>query len=49
MIYRDYRTKKKEVVRRNTEIAQHLVQLVLEKERLKKKFWLVCEVVLTFR
>ena len=33
MIYRDYRTKKKEVVRRNTDtmIHQHLEELVLEK------------------
>ena len=45
MIYRDYRTKKKEVVKRNTEtmIHQHLEELVLEKERLKNEFQLVCE------
>ena len=51
MIYRDYRIKKKEVVRRNTEtmIHQHLEELVLEKERLKNEFKLVCEVVQTFR
>ena len=43
MIYRDYRTKKKEIVRRNTEtmIHQHLEELVLEKERLKNEFQLV--------
>ena len=51
MIYRDYRTKKKEVVWRNTEtmIHQHLEELVLEKERLKNEFQLVCDVVQTFR
>ena len=51
MIYRDYRTKKKEVVKRNTDtlIIQHLKELALEKERLKNEFRLVCEVVQTFQ